>query len=340
MIKFARRVQPHVTLDNVDVTGEIKDHLKAFSFTDNISGEADSVSLTLADRDGKWRGSQRPKQGSQLKCSFGISTGWDDMKVVSRSIGLFEIDRIRIGGPPKEISFDALSIPQSSSLSKAQKTKGWEKANLKKVAGDIARANDMKLYFSAADNPQYDRVDQEGQTDLSFLMKLCTEASMTLKIADRKLIIMDERKLEEAQEKLVINEKDKAIKDYSGDSSITGLYRSCSVRWTDPKTKKSKRYTFTPTKRPQSNRILYVNEEIKSESAAKKLAMAKLREANKEAVTFSLKLAGFINIHSGETIRLTGFDSFDGKYIATTVSATLVGGTETSISLRKVLEGY
>jgi len=339
MIKFARRIQPHVTLDNVDVTGEIKDHLKAFTFTDNISGEADSVSLTLADRSGKWR-SERPKQGSQLKCSFGISTGWDDTKVVSRYIGLFEIDRIRISGPPKEISLDALSIPQNSSISKAQKTKAWEKANLKKVAGDIAKSNDMRLYFSASDSPQYDRIDQEGQTDLSFLMKLCSEAGMTLKVADRKLIIMDERKLEEAYEKMIISGGDRAIKDYSGESSITGLYRSCSVRWTDPKTKKSKRYTFTPSKRPQSNRVLYVNEEINSESAAKKLAMAKLREANKEAVTFTLRLAGFLNIRAGETLRLTGFDSFDGKYIVTTVNATLVGGTETSLSLRKVLEGY
>lgn len=340
MIKFARRVQPHVTLDNVDVTGEIKDHLKAFTFTDNISGEADSVSITLADRGGKWRGDQRPKQGSQLKCSFGISTGWDDTKVVSRYIGLFEIDRIRIGGPPKELSLDALSIPQSSSLSKAQKTKGWEKANLKKIAGDIAKTNGMRLYYSAADNPQYDRVDQEGQTDLSFLMKLCTDAGMALKVADQKIIIIDERKLEEAREKLIISEKDKAIKDYSGESAITGLYRSCSVRWTDPKTKKSKRYTFTPAKRPQTSRILYVTEEINSESAAKKLAMAKLREANKEAVTFSIRLAGFLNIRAGETVRLDDFDSFDGKYIVTTVNATLVGGTETSLSLRKVLEGY
>ena len=340
MIKFARRVRPEILHDNVNVTREIEDFLTSISFVDNISAEPDTVSLTLSDREKRWRGAWRPKKGSVIKCALVVSTGWDDAKPTSRFIGTFEIDKFGISGPPKIATIEGLSIPQSSTLNRSQKTKAWEKTNFRKVAGDVAKLNGMTLYFSALDNPYYDRVDQEGETDLAFLMRLCSDAGLTLKVANKRLIVMDEAKLEEAPEKLTIKDTDKAIKDYNGDDALTSMYRSCSVKWTDPKTKKVKRFTFTPKRPPATNRVLYINEEINSESAAKKLAMAKLREANKTGMTFSVKFAGFLVAFAGETARLQGFDSFDGKYIITSVSATVSKGSETTLSLRRVLEGY
>lgn len=340
MIKYARRVRPEILHDNVNVTREIEDFLTSISFTDNITAEPDSVSLSLSDREKRWRSAWRPKMGSVIKCALVISTGWDDAKPTSRFIGTFEIDKFGVSGPPKTSSIEGLSIPQSSTLNRSQKTKAWEKTNFRKVGGDVAKANGMTLYFSAMDNPYYDRVDQEGETDLAFLMRLCSDAGLTLKVANKKLIVMDEAKLEAAPEKFIIKETDKAIKSYDGDESLTSLYRSCSVKWTDPKTKKVRRYTFTPKRPPATNRVLYVNEEVSSESAAKKLAMAKLRDANKAGMTFSVRFAGFLAIYSGETVLLQGFDAFDGKYIITTVSATISKGSETTLSLRRVLEGY
>ena len=340
MIKYARRVRPEILHDNVNVTREIEDFLTSLSFTDNISAEPDSISLSLSDREGKWRSSWRPKMGSVIKCALLISTGWDDSKPANRYIGTFEIDKFGVSGPPKTSSIEGLSIPQSTTLNRSQKSKAWEKTNFRKVASDIAKVNGMSLYFSAMDNPYYDRMDQEGETDLAFLMRICSDAGLTLKVANKKLIIMDEAKLEAAPEKHFIKESDKAIKNYDGDDSLTDLYRSCTVKWTDPKSKKVRRYSFTPKRPPSTNRVLYVNEEINSESAAKKLAMAKLRDANKNGMTFTVRFAGFLTVYSGETVRLQGFDTFDGKYIITSVSATISKGSETTLSLRRVLEGY
>ncbi|KAB2864650.1 MAG: hypothetical protein F9K39_04395 [Exiguobacterium chiriqhucha] len=340
MIKFARRVRPDILHDNVNVTREIEDFLTSISFVDNISAEPDTVSIAMSDREKKWRSAWRPKKGSVIKCALVVSSGWDGIKPTNRFIGTFEIDKFSISGTPKISTIEGLSIPQSSTLNRSQKTKAWEKTGFRKIAEDVAKANGMTLYFSAMDNPYYDRVDQEGETDLSFLMRLCSDAGLTLKVANKKLIIMDEAKLEEAPEKLLIKESDKAIKSYDGDDSLTSLYRSCSVKWTDPKTKKVKRYTFTPKHPPATNRVLYVNEEINSESAAKKLAMSKLRDANKNGMTFSIRFAGFLTAFAGETVRLEDFDAFDGKYIITSVSATVSKGSETTLSLRRVLEGY
>ncbi len=49
------------------------------------------------------------------------------------------------------------------------------------VAGDIAKANKLKLYFEVSDNPKKDRYEQENETDLMFLYRLCRDEGLCLK---------------------------------------------------------------------------------------------------------------------------------------------------------------
>lgn len=340
MSGVGRRIRPDVIYDNVNVTTEIEDFIETLSFRDNLSGESDSLSLTLSDREGRWNNQWRPKKGSVLKASLLVSTGWDDPKAKSRFLGVFEIDELGISGPPMTSNVRGLSVPESSSLRKSGKSRAWEKSSLKAVAGAIAKANGMSLYFSADENPSYDRIDQEGQTDLAFLMKLCGDAGLSLKVANKKIIILDEERLEKGTSVMTISRKDKAMKSYSGKDALTTMYRSCSVKYTDPKKKKTYRYVFTPSKAPATSRVLYINEEVKSSAAAATLARKKLREANKDAMTFSVVLAGFLNVFAGQVVTLKEFGSFDGRYLVTSMSASVSKGTDTSLELRKCLEGY
>jgi len=157
MSGVGRRIRPDVIYDNVNVTTEIEDFIETLSFRDNLSGESDSLSLTLSDREGRWNNQWRPKKGSVLKASLLVSTGWDDPKAKSRFLGIFEIDELGISGPPMTSTVRGLSVPESSSLRKSGKSRAWEKSSLRSVAGAIAKANGMTLYFSADENPSYDR---------------------------------------------------------------------------------------------------------------------------------------------------------------------------------------
>ena len=57
----ARRASVRIRYNNTDITEDIGDDLKTFSYTDAASGESDSISLTLKDRERKWMGGWMPE---------------------------------------------------------------------------------------------------------------------------------------------------------------------------------------------------------------------------------------------------------------------------------------
>lgn len=336
----SRRITTNVKYNNQSISDNIDPYITDISFTDNLSGQADDVTINLGDRERKWMNKWAPKKGASLEISLTVSADWPSTNQISRKLGYFEIDQIGTNGPPNKVSVQAQSVPQNSSLKGTPKSRTWENTNLKKVVRDISSKNKINFYYYAQDNPTYDSLSQDNETDLTFLHRICSDAGLSLKIANKTITILDDVKLEAAASVMTIKRTDPRMKNYSGNDSLSKMYKACKVTYTNPTTKKTLTYTFTPSKPPKTDRILIVNEEVTSLSQAKQLAKKKLREENKEATTFSLKIAGFLNLYAGQTVTLSDFGSFDGKYIITSFGATVGNSSETSLELRKCLEGY
>ncbi|MCM3567845.1 phage late control D family protein [Neobacillus mesonae] len=341
-----RRISTDILYNNQTISVDIDPFITDVRFTDNFTGSADTISISLGDRERKWMNSWKPKKGASLEASLNISPDWGSINSSKRKLGYFEIDDISISGPSNKLTVDATSIPQSSSLKGQKKTRSWENTTFKKVAADIAKQNKLKLYFSVEENPSFDRVDQESETDLAFLMKLCNDSGFALKVANKSISIFDEVKFEKEAIVDTISRTDFRLIDYSGSDTLNNVYKSCKVTYTYTTTENNKKKvktisaTFTPSRPPESDRILVVNEKVKSKAAALNLAKKKLRAENKNGTTFSLKLAGFLTYYAGQTINLSGFGGFDGKYIITSVSGSVGNSSETNLELRKCLEGY
>lgn len=334
-----RFVSLDLKYNNLKISTEINPFLTDISFSDSID-QADNLSINLGDRDRIWTNSWMPEKGSSIDASLLISPGWGNANSINRKLGYFEIDDISISGPPNKVSVSGTSIPESSSLKGQQKTRSWENITFEDVVKDIAYNNGMNLYFSVFDNQSYDRIDQQSESDLEFLMRICKNAGCALKIANQSICIFDEIKFENDTPVGTISRTDPFMKDYSGSDSLTGTYKSCIVSYTDPASKKTYTYTFTPPSPPKTDRILYVNESVSSLSEAIFLAKKSLRAANKETTTFSIKLAGFFNYFAGQTVNLKDFGGFDGKYLIKSVSGSVGTISEISLELRKCLVGY
>ncbi|MBM7580003.1 phage late control D family protein [Jeotgalibacillus terrae] len=340
MVMRGRSLSVEMEYNKQDISIEVEDFLENISFQDNLSGQADSISVSLVDRERRWLTKQwAPKKGDTLSVAVKLSKDWQNNEEVAKKLGDFEIDETPMSGPPLKVSIRGTSLPQSGSI-KARKNKAWENTTLKKIANEIARNNGLTLYFSASDDTEYDRIDQDDQSDIAFLNKLTSDAGLVLKVSVKKIIIMSEQQLENESTVTGFHIDDADLKTYSGNDSLSSLYKSCRVDYTEPQTNKTISYTFTPKNPPKTGRVLIVNEEVKSESEAIKLAKSSLRNANKDGCTFSLKFAGFMFLYSGQCVDLDGFGTFNGKYIITSVSGSTGSGSETSIELRKVLEGY
>ena len=336
----ARRANLQLIYENVDISADLQPHLISWTYTDNLSGQADDLQVTLEDRAQLWTGDWMPDKGAVVKAKI-VRENWEkDGETDELPLGQFELDEIETASPPSTVTIKATSIPESASLRGENKNRAWEKTKLSVVAGDIAAGAGVELFFDTDDDPEYDRIEQTEESDLVFLQRLCNDAGLALKVSDAQIVIFDEAKYERQESIGTIVKGQAHIISYRARTTLTGLYSSSRVDYHDTGQKESIKYEFTPPNPPKTGRVHVINERVTSIAEAERLAKKKLREANKDGTTFSLSLAGDIKYLAGLTVNLSGWGAFDGKYIITQAGHSQQSGYTTNLELRKCLEGY
>lgn len=336
-MELARRVWLKVVYNQTDISKDIAKYLKLFSYNDVMSGEADDIQITLEDRQELWQGDWLASKGDTLNVTI-VTKAWEQSTDTEKELplGVFEIDEISISAPPNEVKIKAVSVPNNSELRGVDKTRSWEKTKLSVIANDIASGAGLELFYDTDDDPEIDRAEQSEQSDLSFLMKICKDKGLALKINDKKTIIFDEEKYEQADPVKTIDKS--CLKSFDLKSSTREVYKACHVKYQKSDTKELIEYTYeVPGKQ---GKTLQVNDEVKSIGEAEKLAKKKLREKNKDEITISLSLLGDFDLLTGNTIMLNGFHSFNGKYIITKGSHDIGNGYTMKLDLRRCLDGY
>lgn len=347
----ARRILTIIKYNNKDISVDISKYLKSISYTDNLSGEADDLQITLEDRDGLWQSTWMPEKGALLDATL-QQKYWQTLSALPQSLrlGLFEIDEITSSGYPSEVQIKAVSVPDNNTLRGTERSRSWEKAKLQVIANDIASAAGMSLFWDTEENPVLDRAEQTEQSDLSFLYAICKDKGLALKISDKKIIIFDEAKYGAEKAKITIvkpgtvYKKESGMKylfvgtGYSLRTKIRDIYAACRVSYQQGSSKSNIEATYTVA--GKKGKTLQVNEQVESVAAALNLAKKRLREKNKDEVTGSLNMLGNFILLSGVTVNLLGFGAFDDKYLITRASHDIGSGYTTNIDVRRCLNGY
>ncbi len=345
----ARKCEVLVKYDDKDISTDLQPYLKGVSYTDNLSGEADDLQLTLEDKEGLWQSTWFPDRGATLDVSVKL-INWQGIDEQTVRLGLFEIDEITSQGVPSEVQVKAVSVPDDNSLRGKERTRSWEKAELKKIASDIATGAELALVYDVEDyNPTIDRAEQTEQSDLSFLYKLCADHGLALKICNKQVVIFDEAKYETADAVMVLLKpgvittskltKVDKLKSYSLRSKIRDIYKACHVKYQGGKKKAKIETTFTDPNKTKG-KTLEVNEQVKSIAEAERLAKKKLREKNCEEFTGSFSFLGNPELLAAVNVQLEGYGAFDGKYIITKATHDIGNGYTTNIDVRRCLNGY
>lgn len=337
---YARRVALQLKYDSTDISADLAPHLVGFTYEDNASGKADDLQITLDDREGLWRGDWFPDKGAMLTATLLVKNWEAGESEQSLPLGKFEIDEIESSGPPYIVTIKAASVPESTSLRGQDKTRAWEKTKLSVVAKDISAGAGMELLYDTEDDPAYDRCEQTEESDLAFLRKLCSDAGLSLKITDSKIVIFDDAAYEAIDPALTITRNVTSVMNFKASSSLRDTYSSCRVKYHNAKSKQDIEYTFTPKNKPATGKVLAINEKVSSVAEAEKLAKKKLREKNKDEVRVSMTVPGNILLVGGVTVKIAGWGKFDGKYFVESAKHGAGSGYTTSIELRRVLEGY
>ena len=248
---------------------------------------------------------------------------------------------MNFSGPPDVVEIKATSVPLDSSGRREKKTKSWEKATLKRISQDIANNAKLTLAFNFTQNPKYDRIDQTDQSDIEFLVELCAKEGASIKVSNRQLVIFDEAEFEKKKPSLYIVRGKSNVISYSFSWNAMGAaYRACQVSYQSAKKKAKYSYTYTPPGAPKGGPVLKINERVESQAEAIRVARNRLREKNKEFGKGRIALAGDPRMAAGITVYISGWHSFDGKYIIESARHTVGrNGYTTDIEIRKVL-GY
>lgn len=349
----ARRVIPNITYNSKDISSDINSHLKSISYTDNMSGQADDLQITLEDSLAVWSSSWFPDKGATLDVTWNVKN-WGSMSSGAQAlhVGIFEIDEISCSFKPTEISIKGVSVPDDNTLRGTENTRSWEKVLLKKVAQDLAEKAQLELVYDTEDNPNLDRVEQTEESDLAFLLRLCKDHGLALKICNKQIVIFDEAKYEEAEPTITIIREGFTGAAAEGTAVISNIissgfstkvrdtYKSCHVKYQRSKKKELIEFTFeAPDKK--EGKTLQVSQQVASIAEAEQLAKKKLREKNSEETTGRITTYGNLSLLSGTTINVLGYGHFDGKYIITRAQHTISsGGYICDIDIRRCLNGY
>ena len=271
-----------------------------------------------------------------------VQKNWNgDGKDIVMDCGVFEIDSVDAEGPPSKVNIKGTSIPYTSTIRTEKKTKAWEKIKLSDIAKQIANDNGLKCMFESDYNPKYSRKEQMQVSDISFLQSLCKAAGISLKVTAKTIVLFDAAEYEKKTSITTLKYGSSDILTYRFSTNLHDTaYSSCHVSYTNPDTKETIEYTYTPDGEEGTGQTLEVNEKVSSKEEARQLAMKRLRQKNKQEFKASFSVAGDVRLVAGVTVDVKGFQSFDGKYIVSKATHNVTGGYTVDIELRQVLEGY
>lgn len=330
-----------------DISDDINADLISFTYTDNCDDEADEIRFTLKDDEGKWCDSWRPDQGAKISATISTSDG-SQLEISSMMV---DQQRFSGGSQGRTMEFTAVSIPLDISIRRLRRTKSYETQTLEQIADNIAMFHGLQLYFESDINPTYDRVDQKQQTDADFLLKLCHDLGLSVKITEETLVVYDQASFEKKDATVSYERTGGKVLSYSFSGSQSQRYKSCTVTWRDIRKKTRKataetkeefiEYTYTDESVEDSGQEYTFRHRCTSLAEAQRLAKAKLRELNLHQTEGSLSVVGNPLVYAGCVLELSDFGAADGKFLVERATHSITsGGYVTSLELRKINESY
>ena len=336
---FTRHIGVDIFADGQNITQDISPYLKTITYTDNLSGEADTAEIELEDSGRLFVKDWFPKRGLTVSITL-IRDNWNgDGQTDTLSIGNWECDEITNSYPPNTARIKLNSIAQNSGLRQRDESHAWENVKLSQIAADVAKNAGVELFYDTPEDPTIKRAEQSEMSALRFLEKLCTDNGLALKVSDGKLIIFDEVKLEQQEPVATLYYDLSVIKNFSATATLQEIYKSCEVVYKHGQKDEKLTAKFDDASK-SDGKTLKINQRVESQAEAEKLAKKKLRDKNKDEIKVRLTTIGRFDFVAGNVIELAEHGFYSGKYIIDRAVHKIGGGYTVDLDLRKCLSGY
>lgn len=317
-------------------TEVITDDCKSWSFTDNASGKADTMSLTLADNDQRWLHNYYPEADDKIKAWIETEAWFTGGKPGELYLGAFLIDNFDTSGFPHNCEIEGISIPVNKDFSVTEKNKTWKSTTLQEIAKSIAGTAGVGLVYEAGSFSVTEE-SQSNQTDEAFLFSLCSARGLCMKLYNDKIVIYDMAKYEAQAARYSFDQKD--CEDYRVHTAIMAHYDAVQMQYTSGKKAKTYTYNFTVPGTAGARKLI-VSGKADSVADAEQKAKAALREKIRQEHTMSITVQGNTEYMAADCCNITGFGKIDGKYFVDSVTHAKSGKYTCSLELHKVVTTF
>lgn len=351
----ARKSSVYLEIEGTDISKTINEDLISLRYIDSEEDEADDLQITLHDRDGRWMNQWlddaviaqlntdvQATKGLAIRASI-LCTDWTKPGETLRlDCGKFELDSIEANGLPSTIRIKASSLSDKNGVRTELRSKSWEYYTLAGVGKEIATRAGLGFIFDSGYDPGFTQKEQNEQTDIAFLKRLCNDAGCSLKISHGNIIIFDQSKYENHIAVATITKGDGSYSRYDLRTATSDTkYTNCIVRYLNPANGvliqgEARAETY---KEDGENRALVIStQRVASVKEAEILADKLLRMKNKFEKAGRFTSIGNPTIVASEVLQLAGWGAFNGRYvIKRTMHSVSSSGYTTDIELRNVL---
>lgn len=316
----ARTARVNLFFNGRAVSDDFRNSLSSFTFTDPASGESDVITYEFADDGSRWTASWFPVLGDAMTAAIELDN-WKAAGDTQRiDCGTFTLDRFSLHGQPQNMSIEGVSQPLMLGFRVTPKSKTWENTTIKKIAQAICAAASLKLLYDAEDIP-IRAIEQNTETDASFLTKLCDKYGMQVKIYRDRLIVYGIERYQKKPAVAQIPQED-CEGGWSYDSELEGSYTGGVLRYTDGQSNKEIVYTYLP----QSKRVLEVSEAAADVADAERIIKGRIAVSNLQTTILGVSImGGLYQVYAGQNVEMVGFGRISGTYYITKVTHSLDG---------------
>lgn len=325
-----RKSSASVTYNGKNIDAKLADYLNTFSYTDISSGQSDSISILVNDRDERWMRSWFPSKGDTMNARI-IMENWNrEGDTRNINCGSYVLDDFSYSGEPVKLKMDALAIPTNTGFKTTDRTKTYEKTTIENIAGEIARRAGIRLYYEAK-RISIEKAEQSEKDDCSFLNEIVKLYGLAMKIFMNKIVIFSEATYENRSSVTTIMRTD-VEPNWNWNTKLNDIYTKVVYEYTN----NDKNQTFRVTA-GSGNRTLKASDAAGTLSEATTIALAKINEANKNETTITLTLTlANPRIIATSCVNISGFGRLDGKYYVDKVSWDVGSGCKQKLCLRRV----
>lgn len=325
----ARKTGVSINYNGANMAKKLPPYLEEFRYTDVASGENDAIDITLNNRDFRFMRQNMPKKGDRISAFIHLHNWKGNGTTRTIKCGKFILDDLSFDGSSNTCSIGAVSAPVKGEFKATKRTHIYKNVTLKEIAGKVTNRAGIALFYDAP-KVFIKKVEQSQVTDSEFLLELCEEYGLGIKIYNGKIVVFDEEKYE--QKKTAFEIKRSQVLEWSWNTTLQRTYSGAKVNYNDPDDNKEHKITIG-----SKGRMLNVEVNAFSKKEAALKAKAKLASENKKQTTMTVSVPGNVNVYSTQTVQMTGFGKLSGKYYVDRVIHTVgSGGYEKSVELHKV----